>query len=130
MFPLTFLPVGVIVLALAACGMSGPPTGDSVGQVPALDCGLAITQRGGRLQIDARLQAAQAVTGQYALTVAQNGQAGQSFIDQSGDFTARAGEVVSLGSASISGSAAQYSATLTLDYDQSTIICPVTMIGQ
>lgn len=129
MLPLALIPVGVIVLALAACGVAGN-TGSSPPRSSALSCALAITERSSQLQIEGRLQAAEAVTGRYALRVAQTGRAGQNFIDQSGDFTARAGETVTLGSASVSGSAAQYSATLTLDYAGGTLSCPVAVTGR
>ena len=141
MLPLSIIPVGVIVLALAACGLSGvttpqigpqiaPQIGRSVAEVPALRCTLAMTERGGQLQIEGQLQAGVAVTGRYALTVVQTGRAGQNFIDQSGDFTARAGETLTLGSASMSGSVAQYDATLTLNYTDTSITCPVTVTGR
>ena len=130
MFPLAILPVGVIVLALAACGMSAPATNDPGSQTTGLRCILAITERDGQLQIEGLLEPTAAVTGRYVLTIAQTGRAGQNFIDQSGDFTASAGENLTLGSASISGSAAQYDATLTLQIDQTTVTCPVTLTGR
>jgi hypothetical protein len=129
MLPITILPVGLIVLALAACGVAGS-SGFNPAHGPALSCTLAVTERGGQLQIEGQLQAAAAVTGRYALKVVQTGQAGQNFIDQSGDFTARAGETVMLGSASVSGPVAQYDATLTLDYADGTLSCPVTVAGR
>jgi hypothetical protein len=132
MLPLSIIPVGVIILALAACGISGgsaPLTGGSVADIPALRCVLAITEQGGQLQVEGQLQATAAVTGRYALAIIQTGQ-NQNFIDQSGDFSARAGEPVTLGSASISGSATQYDATLTLDYAGTTTTCPVTVNGR
>lgn len=132
MLPLSIIPVGVIILALAACGISGasaPPTGRSGTETPALRCVLAITENGGQLQIEGQLQASAAVSGTYALTIRQTGR-NQNFIDQSGDFTAQAAESVTLGSASISGAAAQYDATLTLDYADTTVICPVTVTGR
>lgn len=131
MLPLSVIPVGVIVLALAACGMSGAiaPTGQSTAEASALRCILAVTEHGGQLQIVGQLQAAVAVTGRYALSVTQTGQS-QNFIDQSGDFTAQAGESVTLGSASISGSAAQYDATLTVDYADTSVTCPITLSGR
>lgn len=133
MLPLSIFPVGVIVLALAACGLSGaaaPPTGRSVTEVPALRCTLAMSGRAGQVRIEGQLQAVMAVSGRYALTVAQTGRTGQNFIDQSGDFTARAGETLTLGSASMSGSVAQYDATLTLNYADMSITCPVTVTGR
>lgn len=132
MLPLSIIPVGVIILALAACGISGgsaPSTDRSVAEVPALRCVLAITEQGGQLLIEGQLQATAAVTGRYALAIVQTGQ-NQNFIDQTGDFSARAGESVTLGSASISGSAAQYNATLTLNYAGTTATCPVTVTGR
>lgn len=133
MLPLSIIPVSMIVLALAACGLSGaaaPPTGHSLAEVPRLRCTLAMTERAGQLQFQGQVQAVVAVTGRYVLTVAKTGRAGQNFIDQSGDFTAQPGETVTIGSASISGSAAQYGATLTLDYDDRSITCPVTITGR
>ena len=129
MLPLSLIPVGVIVLALAACGVAGN-SGSNPTRSSTLSCALAITERGGQLQIEGQLQAAEAVTGRYALKIAQTGRAGQNFIDQSGDFTARAGETLTLGSASVSGSVAQYNATLMLDYAGTTLSCPVTVTGR
>ena len=129
MLPLSIIPVGLIVLALAACGVAGQ-SGTNPTRLGALSCALAITEGGGQLQIQGQVQATEAVTGRYALKVVQTGRAGQNFIDQSGDFTARAGETVTLGSASVSGSAAQYDATLTLDTAGTTLSCPVTVIGR
>ena len=129
MLPLSIIPVGLIVLALAACGVAGnsgssPPSGSG------LRCALAVTEAGGQVQIEGQVQATATVSGRYALTVAQTGQAGQSFINQAGDFTARAGETLTLGSASVSGSVADYDATLTLDYADMTLSCPVTLTGR
>lgn len=127
MLPLTVFPVGIIVLALAACGMPSGPAGQSTAEIPALRCSLGLTERGGQLQIEGQLQATATVTGRYALSILQSGRAGQNMISQSGDFSARAGETVTLGSASVTGSAAAYDATLTVDYADTTIRCPVTL---
>lgn len=132
MLPLSAFPIGMIVLALAACGVATAPmlpTGRSIAEVPALRCVLAVTERGGQLQIEGQVLAAEAVTGRYALTIAQTGRSGQNMIDQSGDFTARAGETVILGSASLSGTAADFDATLTLDYADATLRCPTSAHG-
>lgn len=127
MLPLSIFPIGMIVLALAACGVPTGPTGRSSAETPALRCTLGLTERGGQLQIEGQLQATATVTGRYALSIAQSGRTGQNLISQSGDFSARAGETVTLGSASVTGSAAAYDATLTVDYADTTIRCPVTL---
>jgi hypothetical protein len=110
MLPLSIFPVGMIVLALAACGVTALPTPRSTAD-PALRC----------------VQATAPVAGSYALSIAQTGRAGQNLINQSGDFSARAGEIVELGSASLSGTAADVNATLTLDYADTALICPITI---
>lgn len=130
MLPLTILPLGIFVLALAACGIagtSGLPDRRSSAEMPALTCALAVTERGGQLQMTGQLRAARPVSGRYALTIAQTGRTGQNLIDQSGDFQARAGETVTLGSANISGSMAGFAATLTVEYAQVTLDCPITL---
>jgi hypothetical protein len=126
MLPLSIFPVGLIVLALAACGVTTLPTPRSTAH-PALRCGLIVTERGGQLQINGQVQATAPVAGSYALSIAQTGRAGQNLINQSGDFSARAGEIVELGSASLSGAGADVNATLTLDYAGMSLTCPTTI---
>lgn len=130
MLPITLAPLGALVLALAACGVAGSlPIAPGTADQPELRCALAVTERGGQVQIEAQVQALTAVSGRYALKIAQTGGSNQTLIDQSGDFSASPGAVVILGSASVSGTAANYDATLTLITASATITCPVTASG-
>jgi hypothetical protein len=126
MLPISIIPVGLIVLALAACGVAGNSGSPQV-QNPAHRCALAMTEQGGQVQISA--QAMGPISGRYALTIAQTGQGGQNLINQAGDFSAAPGQVVTLGTASVSGSVAQFDAALTLDTGGATLHCPITDIG-
>ncbi|MCX7301114.1 MAG: curli-like amyloid fiber formation chaperone CsgH [Rhodobacterales bacterium] len=84
-------------LFLAACALSGVvprPAGDPRG---ALSCALVVDGTG----FEGRLTARETVAGDYAIRLSSGGVS----IDQSGEFAARPGEVLLLGSGALGGSA-------------------------
>lgn len=126
MFPTSIYALGALVLALAACGAAVTPDVPT-DPVTGLSCGLHLTERAGQVQVVAQVQSVSPISGQYSLHIGQSGGAGQNGITQSGDFTALAGQAVDLGSATLSGSAAQIDAHLTLATAAGTLACPVTL---
>ena len=120
--------LGLAALILTACavalgGEGSAPTASPIrgaaGQ-PAFRCALATDATGGGTAVTARLDAREAVAGTYALRVRSGG----AVIDQGGDFSARAGETVTLGEATLGGSGA-VEGDLTVTAGGRTTTCPM-----
>ena len=123
------LPAGLVILTLAACGAVGAatlaPDTSAVLDAPALRCELIVAERAGQVWIEGRVQSEFAASGAYALRIASRNAGNLAVIAQDGAFTAAAGQVVTLGQASLSGRAADLDTTLTLEWQGDNLICPV-----
>ncbi len=119
------IPAGLIALALAACGVAGAATiqgGSPLAQASdRLRCALVVTRSDGQVAVEGRVTAASAAQGSYALRISQ-GTATQ--IAQGGDFTLRAGEVLTLGQAQFSGRSGDLAASLTIESGGVRHSCP------
>ena len=120
------IPAGIVILTMAACGAAGAATmsGGAPAAATALRCELVVVERRGMVEIEGRLSSPLATTGDYALRISQRGGANSAVIAQDGTFTAAAGQVVTLGQASMSGRAANLDTTLTLRWQGQTLECP------
>jgi len=120
------IPAGLVVLTLAACGAAGAATmsGGAPAAVATLRCELVVAERRGMVDIEGRLTSPVATTGDYALRISQRGGGNSAVIAQDGTFAAAAGEMLTLGQASMSGSAANLNTTLTLRWQGQTLECP------
>lgn len=120
--------LGLAALILTACAMAlsgdgapaSAPIQGAAGSAP-FRCALTASGSGGATSVVARLDAREALSGRYALRIRSGG----GVIDQDGDFAAGAGESVTLGEATLSGSAAAVEADLTMVVDGKTTTCPL-----
>ena len=123
------LPAGLVILTLAACGAAGAatlaPDTSAVLDAPALRCELIVAESAGQVRIEGRVQSDFAATGAYALRISSRASGNSAVIAQDGTFAAAAGEVVTLGQASLSGRAADLNTALTLDWQGQDLTCPV-----
>lgn len=119
------IPAGLAVLTLAACGAAGAATmsGGAPAALP-LRCELVVAERRGMVEIEGRLTSPTATSGDYALRIANHSGGNSAVIAQDGSFVAAAGEVLTLGQASVSGRAADLDTTLTLRWQGQTLECP------
>lgn len=121
------LPAGLAALSLAACGMAGAAsmTGGSPAFAAAepLACALVVREAGGMVAIEARLRAAVATAGDYALRLQSGG--GATSINQGGGFAVAAGEEIVLGAATLSGRARDLAADFSVTAAGQRIDCPV-----
>ncbi len=118
---------GAAALLLAACavpGMGGAETGPKVPAAP-FACALRAVQSGTGVEITGSLEAVRAVAGRYRLQLGQTGGSNGATIDQGGDFTAAAGETLTLGQIALSG-ATRLNGQLTVDWTGGTVTCPLT----
>ena len=84
-------------------------------------CELAARPVSGGIEVEGRFTAGPAATGQYDLTILDNGSGGLTTIRQSGRFGAGAGETVQLGAARIGG-APDLEATMVVTLDQGVVL--------
>lgn len=122
------LPAGLAAICLAACGVAGAATiqsGAPLARAPEpLRCALVIRESGGMVAVEARLAAERAAEGSYSLRIIQRSAGGSSQVVQGGDFTARAGQRLTLGEASFAGRARDLAAALIVESGGRTIDCP------
>ena len=106
-----FLPAALI---LAGAGFAAACTTSSVAQETDAStpfaCEIAVSEASHGTRFEARVQAAEPISGQYAFSLAGRG----TNIRQGGMFSARAGETVTLGQSMLSGAASAYDTELTL----------------
>lgn len=113
--PLMLIPGAMVLAACALAGAgvheaAGPQARGAPGQGPVARCLIEVVPQGDGLTLRAILTAGSALSGDYRLTVAGQG----NRIDQSGDFAAAEGRVATLAEAQLSGQPADYRADLTL----------------
>ena len=120
--------LGLGALALAACALADASTRTTAAlrgpEPPAasLSCALRLIETRGGLSARAELRAPAATAGRYALRLRRG--AGL-VLDQGGDFSARAGETLTLGQAMLSGGVAGLDAGLTVQVGGRDVTCPV-----
>lgn len=92
-------------------------TGAATASTVAIDetprCEIQITQQGNMMSLQGVYRAEAATTGSYGFQVASSGGGGNSRINQGGEFSAKAGEEVTLGTVML-GANARYDASLTV----------------
>jgi hypothetical protein len=125
-FGLGFAAVVVAACAAVAGGLGIGPSAAETAQVAEgtslpFACSLVARAQSGGTDLEAVLQAREAISASYALTVRGPGIA----IDQGGDLTLGAGETTTLGQASVSGTASSLDATLTVTVGGQTYTCPL-----
>jgi len=79
-----------------------------------LRCAVVTRDLGDTVQISGKVTAERDVSGTYALSIRQSSGGGQAEIDQGGEFTVGAGRTVTLGEATMGGTAQSYTADLEL----------------
>lgn len=89
--------------------------------IPGLSCEIRTESRSGMLELSAMAIATARISGIYKLTVTSRSSGGSSDVTQGGDFSARPGDEVVLGTLSINHGA--YTAKLTLETAAGTATC-------
>ncbi|TNC52030.1 hypothetical protein FHG66_04320 [Rubellimicrobium rubrum] len=124
--------MALAALVLTACAMAmggpgpargGPNIPPVIGTATPLPfaCALVARQQGGNLALEGRIDARDAVSGTYDLTVRGPGVS----IDQSGDLLIPAGASDVLGQASVPGRLADLETAMTITTRGRTVTCPV-----
>lgn len=88
-----------------------------------LRCAIVTRDLGDAVQISGKVTAERDVSGDYALSIRQSSGGGQAVIDQGGEFTVAAGRTVTLGEATIGGTAQSYIADLELTVNGQRLRC-------
>lgn len=117
----TLLPATVILAGLGIAAVSNATT-TTAASAP-LACDIAVDQSGRMVNFQGRVQAHEALTGTYALTLSGGG----TNIRQGGAFSAREGEIVTLGQANLSGDPSRYDATMVLSVNGATYNCATNL---
>ncbi|MGR3639020.1 curli-like amyloid fiber formation chaperone CsgH [Alterinioella nitratireducens] len=118
----TALPAAVILAGLGIAAVSNATTTTAAATAP-LACDIAVDQTGAMVHFQGRVQAHEAMTGTYALTLSGGG----TNIRQGGAFSAREGEIVTLGQANLSGDPSRYDATMVLSVNGATYNCATNL---
>ncbi len=114
-----FLPAALILAGAGVAAACTTSFADEASSTSPFACEIAVDESGLGTQFLGRLQASEAVTGRYDLSLAGRG----TNIRQAGAFAARAGETVTLGQAMLSGPASRYDADLTITVNGATYRC-------
>jgi hypothetical protein len=118
---------GSALVLAAACAV---PLGATPGAVSKTDpkapvaCSLAISESRGTVTVAGRIEAREAVSGHYDLSVSRSGGGNSADIRQGGAFSLAAGEAADLGSAQLSGRASGLDGALTVTVNGETFACP------
>ncbi len=127
--------IGFAAVVLTACAMAlngagGPGQADQTSRVAPVvgtarpqpfACALIAQERAGRLTLEGRLDAREAVSARYDLRIRGPGVA----VDQSGDLSLRPGESTTLGEASLTGRLGDLDARMTVTSGGRTVTCPL-----
>lgn len=123
---LTFPPIyiGLIVAVSGSLGAFGTTTTQSheIVNEPII-CGIEIQKTGRNMQLEGWVLADKNSNGTYEMKIRKSGSGGSSSINQSGDFSAKAGEVHRLGTVLINGSKTQIDAELRLRVNGKRFVC-------
>lgn len=118
--PRRFLPAALILAGAgvaAACSTSTAATSDAA--TAPFACEIAVAETAAGTRFEARLQANDALSGSYRLSLAGRG----TDIRQAGAFSASAGETLTLGQSMLSGAASAYDSELTITVDGRSYSC-------
>lgn len=111
---------GALAIAFAVgCGALAAQTGQTDAPV---SCSLDVDQSGRGLVIEGLVSAHETVAGTYRLAVSRRG----ANLNQGGPFRLAAGETEAFGRISLNGSAAALDASLTLEIDGRSYLCPAS----
>ena len=118
LLPAIVLLAGVGLAAGCAATATTPTTASTLSYAP-LACALDVQQNGRMVSFQGHVQANQALSGTYNLTLVGGG----TNIRQGGPFSARPGETVTLGQATLSGTPDRYDAELSISVNGTTYNC-------
>lgn len=117
------------LFAAAALGLAAaaaaPLAASDTGKAPVA-CEITLRDVGGAVEIEGRVQADRALSGEYALSIRGSGGAGSTSINQGGSFETRAGQVETLGQAVLSGRPDNYRVSLSVDVNGQHLTCRQT----
>ncbi len=104
----------------AACNST---TASPVSTTAPFACDIAVEEDGRMVNFQGRVQASEAISGSYNLHLSGRG----TNIRQGGPFSARAGEIVTLGQSRLSGAPESFDAELSITVDGTEFSCPVSI---
>ena len=115
-------PVALIAGVACVTNSAGSPA-YAGGSGDGTRCEIKVAKRSGMTTLEGFVVAPAAISGSYRISVTSSGSGGGSDIDQSGAFTAKPGQPVSLGVVSMGGSAGSYNAELTVKWNGGSTHC-------
>ena len=115
--------IALPALAVLMLGLGVTVSGYASAAGKSTTCEIIGTANGGMLSIQGVVHASAPVSGSYQMQVNGQGPGGSSDSSQGGDFTASAGDAVTLGQMMVSNGGGTYDVTLSLDANGSTIRC-------
>ena len=133
MFPFSRLTaVAVLPVALAAgvAATTGTVVAPAHAASDGVRCEITVSKRGGITTLEGVVLASKSVSGSYRLSVTTSGGSGGSDIDQSGAFSASAGQSSSLGVVSLGGTANLASAQLSVKWNGGSTQCSQRIGGR
>jgi len=111
-------PATVLLAGVGLAAGCSTPVVSTLSPAP-LACALEVDQTGPMTRFQGQVQAFEALSGSYSLTLVGGG----TNIRQGGPFSARSGETVSLGQANLSGTPGRYDANLSITVNGTTYNC-------
>ncbi len=112
------LPAALILAGVGLAAACNTTTATEVRTAP-IACDIAVDEAGRMVTFQGRVQATETVSGSFNLHLTGRG----TNIRQGGPFTARAGEIVTLGNSRLSGDADAYDADLSITVNGATYDC-------
>lgn len=122
-------PLAMILAATSLTATSGSPA-HAGPSASGATCEIKVSKRGGMTTLEGFVVSPTAISGSYRVSVTSAGGGGGSDIDQSGAFSAKAGQSTSLGVVSMGGSAGSYNAELTVKWNGGSTRCQERVNGR
>lgn len=120
------LKLGLAASATALAAACAIPLEAETDRDSPVYCALHITEAHGQVSVSAVVEAREAVTGRYDLTLRQSNSGSRADLSQGGELSLAKGERSTLGQAQLSGRAGDIEAKLMLDVNGARILCPIT----
>jgi hypothetical protein len=112
-----------LIAVIAAMPVAGEAGAQAAGTSDGTRCELKVGKRSGMTTLEGFVSATSTISGSYRISVTSAGGGGGSDVDQSGAFTAKSGQSVSLGVVSMGGTPGKYTADLTVTWNAGSIQC-------
>ncbi len=132
---LTLIASSFATIAVLSASVAIPTLGTNQAKAAStsdgIRCELKVGKRSGMTTLEGIVAAPTAISGSYRISVTSAGGSGSgSDVDQSGAFSAKAGQSVSLGMVSMGGSSGKYTADLTVTWNSGSTHCVEHLDGK